>query len=135
MTVKARIVAVRSLKAGEVYGYGLRYRAPGPRRIGVLPVGYGDGYPRLRNCGHVLIRGQPAAIVGGVAMDALGADLTAVPEAQIGDECVLMGAQGAASVTARDIANWDQSVCYDILAGWRQRLPRIEVQPNPSPKV
>jgi len=135
MTVKARIVAVRNLQSGDVYGYGLGYRAPGPRRIGVLPLGYGDGYPRLKNCGHVLTRGKPASIVGGVAMDAFGIDLTDIPEAQVGDECVLMGAQGLGCVTARDIASWGGTVCYDILAGWRHRLPRVEVHQEQEPET
>jgi alanine racemase len=133
MALKAHIVAVQNLQPGEVYGYGLRYRAPGQRRIGVIPLGYGDGYPRLKNCGHVLTCGKRASIVGGVAMDAVGIDLTDIPEAQLGDECVLMGVQGQTFVTARDLATWGQTVCYDILAGWRHRLPRIEVRQDQEP--
>lgn len=130
MSVKARIVTLRHLGPGDVYGYGLRYRASAPRRIGVLPIGYGDGYPRLRNCGHVLTHGQPAPILGGVSMDAIGIDLSEIPESQPGDTCVLLGTQKEASVTAQDIAGWGQTVCYDILAGWRQRLPRLEIRPE-----
>jgi alanine racemase len=125
MTVKARLVVMRSLQAGDVYGYGLRYRAPGPRRIGVIAVGYGDGYPRLRNAGEVLIRGRRVPLIGGVAMDATAMDLTDVSGAQVGDEVVLQGRQGAEEITARDIAAWGETVCYDVLAGWRSRLPRL----------
>lgn len=127
MQVKARLVTIRQLQPGEVYGYGLRYRATEPRRIGVIPMGYGDGYPRLRNTGHALVHGKLAPLIGGVAMDALGLDLTDIPEARLWDEVVLMGEQGKHSVSARDIAAWGQTVCYDILAGWRHRLPRIEM--------
>jgi alanine racemase len=127
MSVKARIVAQRDLAPGDIYGYGLRYRASTPRRIAVLPLGYGDGYPRLRNSGQVLVHGQPAPILGGVAMDAIGIDLTDIPRAALWDEAVLLGEQGQASLSARDIAAWAQTVCYDILAGWRHRLPRIFV--------
>jgi alanine racemase len=130
LSVKTRIVTIRNLQAGQIYGYGLRYRAPGPRRIGVLPIGYGDGYPRLKNCGHVLTHGYPAPVLGGVAMDALGIDLTAIPQAVLGDECVLLGNQGEHAVTAREIAEWGQTVVYDILAGWRHRLPRVELHPH-----
>jgi alanine racemase len=139
MSLKARIITTRTLHPGEVYGYGLRYRAPSQRHIGILPIGYGDGFPRLRNEGHVLVRGQRAPIIGGVSMDAVGIDLTDIPGAATGDEAVLMGEQGTADISARDIAAWANTVCYDSLAGWHHRLPRIEtrpphetLRPNPS---
>lgn len=131
MSLKARIIATRTLQPGEVYGYGLRYRAPARRHIGILPIGYGDGYPRLRNEGHVLVHGHTAPIIGGVSMDAIGIDLTDIPGAAAGDEAVLMGEQGSGSISARDIAAWGNTVCYDSLTGWRHRLPRIETQPPP----
>jgi len=124
MTVKANLVVVRSINAGDHVGYGLRWTAPNARRIAVLPVGYGDGYPRLRNAGHVLVRGQAAPILGSVAMDSLAVDVTHIPDTHPGDEAVLMGGQGEAEISARDLAQWKGSVCYDILAGWRSRLPR-----------
>ncbi|MFM1941334.1 MAG: putative alanine racemase [Verrucomicrobiota bacterium] len=132
MSLKARIIATRTLQPGDVYGYGLRYRAPSQRHIGILPLGYGDGYPRLRNTGHVLIRGQPAPIIGGVSMDAIGIDLTDIPGAATGDEAVLMGEQGPATISARDIAAWGKTVCYDSLTSWRHRLPRIETHSTTS---
>jgi alanine racemase len=133
MSVRARLVTVRTLQPGDTYGYGMRYRAESPRRIGVLPVGYGDGYPRLRNEGWVLVRGKRAPILGGVAMDAIGVDLTDIPEAQLGDEAVLMGRQGAEEISAHDIARWGRTVSYDVLAGWRSRLPRIPVEEGSRP--
>ena len=125
LSVKARIVAVSRLGTGDTYGYGLRYRAPGPRRVGVLPLGYADGYPRLRDEGEVLVHGRRIPIIGGVAMDALGIDLTSVPEAGLGEEAVLLGKQDSEEITAREIARWKNSVAYDILSGWRSRLPRL----------
>ena len=133
MSLKAKLVAVRTLQPGDAYGYGMRFRAESPRRIGVLPVGYGDGYPRLRNEGGVLVCGKRAPIIGGVAMDAIGVDLTDIPEAQLWDEAVLMGRQGAEGVSAHDIAQWGRSVSYDVLAGWRGRLPRISVEEDTRP--
>lgn len=133
MSVRARLVAVRTLQPGDTYGYGMRYRAEARRRIGVLPVGYGDGYPRLRNEGHALVRSRRAPILGGVAMDALGVDLTDIPEAQLGDEAVLLGRQGAEEISAHDIARWGRTVSYDVLAGWRSRLPRIQVEEGIRP--
>jgi alanine racemase len=133
MSVRAKVVTVRTLQTGDTYGYGMRYRAGSPRRIGVLPVGYGDGYPRLRNEGAVLVRGKRAPIIGGVAMDAMGVDLTGIPEAQLWEEAVLMGRQGLEEVSAHELAAWGRTVSYDVLAGWRARLPRIPVEGGTRP--
>jgi len=127
MSVKARIAAIQHLKAGEVVGYGMRYTAPGDRRIAVLPIGYGDGFPRVRNQGGALIRGQRAPLVGGVAMDALTVDITDIPEAQMWDEAVLMGHQGKEEITVHDLAKLKNSVSYDVLTNWRLRLRRKSV--------
>jgi alanine racemase len=127
MTVKARIAAVQSLQTGDTVGYGMRYAAPGPRRIAVLPIGYGDGFPRVRNQGCVLIHGCRAPLVGGVAMDALIVDITEIPGAQLWDEAVLMGRQGNEEISVHDIAKLKNSVSYDVLTSWRARLPRIFV--------
>jgi alanine racemase len=102
----------------------MRWRAERPSRIGLLALGYGDGYPRVRNEGWVLVQGRRVPIVGGITMDALMVDLTEVPDAQVGDEAVLMGRQGDAEITAHDIAALKRSVSYDVLTGWRSRLPR-----------
>jgi len=125
MTVKARLVAVQEVEPGDTVGYGMRWRAERPGRIGVLPLGYGDGYPRVRNEGQALIRGLRVPLVGGVAMDALTVDLTDLPHAEAGDEAVLMGRQGGEEISAHDVATLKRSVTYDVLAGWRSRLPRI----------
>lgn len=127
MAVKARVAAIRQLAAGESVGYGMRYTAPGPRRIGVLPLGYGDGFPRLRNEGSVLLHGRRAPIVGGVSMDALFIDLTDIPQAALWDVATLLGRDGDEEITARDLAQLKRSVGYDVLCGWRHRLPRREV--------
>ena len=124
MSVKARIAAIQQLKPGEHVGYGMRYTATAGRRIAVLPIGYGDGFPRVRNQGHALIHGQRAPIIGGIAMDALMVDVTDIPQAQMWDEAVLMGEQGGEVITARDVAQLKNSVTYDVLTGWRLRLRR-----------
>lgn len=125
MSVKARITGLQWLEPGDTVGYGMRYRAEFPRRIAVLPLGYGDGFPRVRNEGCALIHGQRAPLVGGVSMDAVTVDVTDIPEASLGDEAVLMGRQGGEEITAHDVAALKRSVSYDILTGWRSRLPRV----------
>jgi alanine racemase len=124
MSVKARIAAIQRLEPGEVVGYGMRYTAAAPRRIGVLPIGYGDGFPRVRNQGCVLLHGKRAPLIGGIAMDALMVDLTDIPEAQMWDEAVIMGRQGDEEITVHDMAKLKNSVSYDVLTGWRLRLRR-----------
>lgn len=125
MAVKARIAGIQHLQPGDSVGYGMRYTATAPRRIAVLPIGYGDGFPRVRNQGSALIGGRRAPLVGGVAMDALTVDITDIPAARLWDEAVLMGRQGDEEITVHDIARLKNSVSYDVLTGWRARLPRI----------
>lgn len=133
MAVKARVAAIQKLPAGDTVGYGMRYTAPNPRRIAVLPIGYGDGFPRVRNQGCALIHGKRAPLVGGVAMDALTVDITDIPEAQLWDEAVLMGRQGNEEISVHDVARLKNSVSYDVLASWRGRLPRIYLNPPAAP--
>jgi alanine racemase len=127
MSVKAKIAAIQKLKPGEVVGYGMRYTAQSERRIAILPIGYGDGFPRVRNEGCALIHGKRAPLIGGIAMDALMVDITDIPQAQMWDEAVLMGKQGHDEITVRDIAKLKNSVTYDVLTNWRLRLRRKSV--------
>jgi alanine racemase len=127
MSVKAKIAAIQKLTPGEVVGYGMRYTAKTERRIAILPIGYGDGFPRVRNEGCALIHGRRAPLVGGIAMDALMVDITDIPQAQMWDEAVIMGKQGGDEITVRDIAKLKNSVTYDVLTNWRLRLRRRSV--------
>lgn len=132
MSVKARISTIRPLEVGDVVGYGMHYTAQTPRRIAVLPIGYGDGFPRVRNTGHVLIRGKGAPIVGGNAMDAMMVDITDIPGVGLWDEAVLLGQQGEMEITARDLADWRGSVTYESMICWRSRLPRKYLNGEPA---
>ena len=133
MAVKAKISAIQKLKPGEVVGYAMRYTAQTPRRIAILPIGYGDGFPRVRNEGCALICGQRAPLVGGVAMDALMVDITNIPQAEMWDEAVLMGKQGNDEITVRELATLKRSVTYDVLTSWRLRLRRKTVNSHHQP--
>jgi alanine racemase len=125
MSVKARIVVIRDLLPGDKVGYGMHYTAPSARRIAVIPLGYGDGFPRVRNTGCVLVRGKRAPVVGGNAMDVMMVDVSDIPATQIGDEVVVMGKMGDEAISVHEIAAWKRSVSYDILTNWSWRLPRI----------
>ena len=135
MSVKAKIAAIQILEPGEVVGYGMRYTAATKRRIAVLPIGYGDGFPRVRNQGDALIHGKRAPLVGGIAMDALMVDITDIPEAQIWDEAVIMGRQGDQEITVHDLAKLKGSVSYEVLTSWRLRLRRKCVNGSASSKA
>ncbi|HEU5397381.1 MAG TPA: alanine racemase [Verrucomicrobiae bacterium] len=134
MSVKAKIAGIQKLKPGEVVGYGMRYTAPTERRIAVLPIGYGDGFPRVRNEGGALIHGKRAPLIGGIAMDALMVDITDIPEAKMWDEAVIMGRQGGEEISVRDIAALKRSVTYDVLTNWRLRLRRRSVNAKAGAK-
>lgn len=125
MSVKTHIAAIKEIEPGDTVGYGMRYRAESNRRIAVLPIGYGDGFPRLRNTGYVLIRDQRAPIIGGNAMDAMMIDITGIPETQLWDEVVIMGKQGNDEISVHDLAAWGNTVSYDIMTRWSVRMPRV----------
>lgn len=128
MQVKAQLAAIQKLKKGDKVGYGMRFTAKGPSTVGVIPLGYGDGYPRVRNQGEVLIGGKRAPIIGGNAMDAMMVDISHIANVKKWDEVVLQGTQEKEEISVHDIAELKGSVSYDILAGWRGRLPRVYVQ-------
>jgi alanine racemase len=127
MQVKARVAALQHIAAGDHVGYGMRYTASAPRTIAVIPLGYGDGYPRVRNTGHVLIRGQRAPITGGNAMDAMMVDVTDIPNVQQWDEVVVMGDQNGETISVHDLAALGGTVSYDILTKLSLRLQRVFV--------
>jgi alanine racemase len=99
-----------------------------PMRNGVIPVGYGFGYPRVRNQGHVLIHGQRAPLIGGVSMDAITVDVTDIIEAKQWDEVTLLGRNDQDEITIHDIAALRNSVSYDAMVSWSARLPRRYLQ-------
>lgn len=132
MSVKARIASIQNLQPGDHVGYGMRYTATEHRRIAVLPIGYGDGFPRVRNLGCALIHGKRAPLVGGVSMDALTVDITDIPEAKRWDVATLMGRDGAGEISVHEIAKIKNSASYDVLCSWRGRLPRLYVNDQPA---
>lgn len=125
MSAKCKIDSIRDIEIGDSVGYGMHYMAESPRRIAVLPIGYGDGYPRIRNKGSVLIHGQRAPIIGGNAMDAMMVDITDIPQTRMWDEVVLMGRQENEEISAREIGQLRNSITYNTLTGWSCRLSRI----------
>lgn len=128
VAMRARIVDVRTIHAGESVSYGATYRADGERRIATLAVGYADGYRRvLGNKTTVLVRGRRVPVVGVVTMDMTIIDITDVPCA-IGDIATLIGADGDDRIDVSEIANAGGLSPYEVLTGLRGRLPRRYVE-------
>jgi len=133
---KTRLVRVQAVPAGSGVGYGHTFVTRRASVIGTLPLGYGDGLSRkLSNCGEVLLHGQRVPLVGQICMDMCMVDLTAVPCAQVGDEVVLIGAQGNARMTAAELAMHCDSIPYEVLCAISQRVPRryLPVEPPVCP--
>ena len=136
MSFKTRIVELRDVPPGRYISYGRTYQTSRWTRVGVMPVGYGHGYPwHLSNRGQVLIRGKRAPIVGRVTMDLTMVDATEIEEATLGDEVVLWGQQGRARIGLDEVAAWAQTIPYDLLCSMGKRVVRIFLQEGQPPKV
>lgn len=124
LTWKARLTSVRVFPRGHGISYGSSYITSKEERIGVVPVGYGDGYRREPGQ-KVLIQGKEVDVVGRICMDQFMVQLDDVPEARPGDEVVLLGKQGDQQITAMDIANRWGCLHYEVVCGLADRLPRL----------
>ena len=121
MTLQSKIISVRELPTGEPVGYAARFVAERPTRVGVVAMGYADGYPRHAPTGTpVAVDGQLTRIIGRVSMDMLTVDLTDLPQAGLGSRVELWGAQ----VLASDVATQAQTIPYQIFCNLR-RVPRL----------
>jgi len=121
MTLESKVISVRELPAGEPVGYGARFVSPRPTRVGVVAMGYADGYPRHAPTGTpVLVAGQRAQLIGRVSMDMLCIDLTDVPHAGLGSPVELWGK----NVLASDVATQAGSIPYQIFCNLR-RVPLV----------
>ncbi len=127
---KAVLAQVRWLQPGDAVSYGREFIVERPMLTGIVPVGYADGFPRKPfNWGYVLVRGQPAPILGRVCMDQTVVDLSAAytvaKEIVQGDEVVLIGRQGDRRITAEEAAARVGTNNYDIVSRILDRVPRL----------
>ena len=117
------------MNKGTSVGYGRSFITKRKTRIGTIPLGYADGYPRLlSNRGEVLIKGKRAPIIGRVCMDAFMVDLTFIPYVKIGEEVILLGKQSKGEIDVQQIGNWAESFSYEIVSRMGKRLPRVYVK-------
>ena len=125
MTLRTQLIGLQSLRAGDSVGYGSRFVAEQPMRIGVAACGYADGYPRAAPSGTpVLVDGVRCPLVGRVSMDMVTIDLSAVPAAQLGSEVTLWGHGPAGSRLAIDeVAASAGTLGYELMCALAPRVP------------
>jgi len=126
LTLKSRVIATKAVKAGEGVSYGHRWRADRDALIGVLPIGYADGYVRaLSNRGRGRAAGRLVPVVGAVCMDLTMVDLTDVPKAGVGLEVTLIEPDNASPLSAAALAEAAGTIPYEVLTGIGKRVPRL----------
>ena len=126
MSLVSHLGSVKTLRSRESVGYGRVWRAARGTRVGVVPVGYADGYARaLSGRAEVLVGGRRVPVVGTISMDQLTVDLGPEGTEGVGEEVVLLGAQGAGRVSAEDIAGWRGTINYEVTCAVGPRIPRV----------
>jgi alanine racemase len=125
LTWKTIVAQVKTLPPGHPVGYGNTYLTRSEERIAVLPVGYADGFRRApQHWGQVLVHGQFAPVIGRVSMEKTVISLSHIPDVSVGDEVVLLGAQGQNRITAEDIARRLGTINYEVVTSILPRVPR-----------
>ena len=121
MTLASRIIDVHQFAAGEPVGYGATFRCPEDMPVGVVAIGYGDGYPRHAPSGTpVLVNGRRARLAGRVSMDMLSVDLRGVGPVRPGDPVVLWGD----GLPCDEVARAAGTIAYELFCGVAARVPR-----------
>ena len=124
MTLSSELIAVKQLRAGDPVGYGGTWCLPDDSRIGVVAIGYGDGYPRHAPSGTpVLVNDRLVPLVGRVSMDMLSVDLGPHGEEQVGDPVTLWGD----GIAVEEVAEQAGTIAYELLCCVTSRVPRSYV--------
>jgi len=123
---KTRIAQIKKIPQGSFIGYGCTYRTTRETVLGVLPVGYYDGYSRsLSNYSYVLIKGHRAPLRGRVCMDFIMVDVTDIPGVNLEDEVILLGQEGEEVISADYLADLAGTINYDIVTRINNLIPRV----------
>ena len=125
MDWRTAVTYVKEVQAGDKVSYGCTFTADKPMTIATVACGYGDGYHR---CGsgkaQVIIHGQRCPVVGRICMDQMMVDVTGIADVEPGDEAILTGASGDASITADDLGAWSGTISYEVLLAATERVHR-----------
>lgn len=128
MQVKARVTQVKTIQPGTGVSYGYKFIADRETQIAVIGIGYADGVPRnLSNKMTVLVRGQRVPQIGAITMDQLMLDVSTIPALQEGEVVTLLGQDGNEQILADDWANLLGTISWEVLCGFKHRLPRVAV--------
>jgi alanine racemase len=123
MTLQSRLIAIQRYALGEPVGYGGAWHCPRASRIGVVAIGYGDGYPRHAPSGTpVLVNGQRASLAGRVSMDMITVDLTDLPQSNVGDTVTLWGRD----LPVEEVARYADTITYELLCQITPRVVRVD---------
>lgn len=127
LSLQSRLVLIRNIPAGESVGYGRVYQPSEDRTIGILSIGYGDGYPRelSEGKGQVLIKGVKVPVIGRICMDQLMIDITGIQGIKRGDIATLMGGSTNEMIPADEVADSAGTIANELLSRLGNRLPRI----------
>ena len=126
LAVRAKITQIKTIPAGTGVSYGHQFVSDREMNVAVVGIGYADGIPRnLSNQLPVLLRGQLVPQIGAITMDQLMIDVSAIPHAQVGEVITLIGQDGDRQISADDWANRLGTISWEILCGFKHRLPRI----------
>jgi alanine racemase len=119
MTLQTRLISVKFAPKNSYIGYGGRFKCDEDMKIGVIAMGYGDGYPRTaRDGAPVLVNGIRCRIVGRISMDMITIDLTNCIDAKIGDHVILWGQE----LPLEEVATYTDNIPYDIICAVQQRV-------------
>lgn len=127
MSLRSQIAAIKEINFGESVSYNRKFTADSKTKIGIIPIGYADGYPRAcSNKMNVIINGRYAPIIGNICMDYLMINLNGI-DAKIGDEVILIGQYENLTISATDIAKLNKTIAYEIITSIGKRIPRYYV--------
>ncbi len=122
---KTRVVQIKTVPVGDFIGYGCGFEASREMRIAILPVGYYDGYSRnYAEKAEVLVHGKRAKVVGRICMNILMVDVSEIPEAKLEDEVTLLGKMREEEITAEEIAEWGNTINYEVTTRIRENISR-----------
>jgi len=125
LTLKARLTQIKRIGVGESISYGRTFITQRKSKVGIVPLGYGDGFSRKHsNQGKVIVDNRYAPIIGRICMDQFVVDLTDIPNARLGEEVVLIGKQSGIEITVWDLAKVMETVPHEVLSVLNSRIPR-----------
>ncbi len=128
MTWKSIIVQIKTISTGESVGYGQTWFASRKTKIGVIPVGYSDGYDRrLSNIGRIIVNGKYASVIGRVAMNMVVVDITDIKNVKLEDEVALLGNMAGLKISADEIAKKIGTINYEVVSRINPLLPRVVI--------